>query len=93
MTELIQQTRTKGESSKAHAAYLDYRGMGVSRSLRKLHETYIADASPTQHPTNRLRTLENWSAKYAWQDRIAEWEKHQQTQRDKELEHERLLER
>lgn len=62
------------EPAKAHAAFLDYVRMGAGRSLRKLHESYRQqiDSGSTAEipPTTRLRTLMEWSTKYAWQDRI-----------------------
>lgn len=79
MTDL--QSKQKGESPKAHQAYLDYRDMGVSRSLRKLQERYAAHTSPTDCPTTRLGTLEKWSSAYDWQKRIAEHD--QQLQAEK----------
>jgi hypothetical protein len=42
MSDLPSQQRQKGESAKAHQAYLDYRDMGVSRSQRKLLEMYAS---------------------------------------------------
>lgn len=72
--ELKLQVRQKGETTRAYQAYLDYRAMGVARSLRKLHETYTAPTLPAECPTQRLGTLENWSSKWGWQARIAEWE-------------------
>lgn len=79
MTDL--QSKQKGESAKAHQAYLDYRDMGVSRSLRKLQEQYAALTSPADCPTKRLGTLESWSSNFDWQKRITEHD--QQLQAEK----------
>lgn len=98
MTNLQLQARTedaagKKESPRQHAAYIDYRDMGPGRSLRKLAERYIAHDAPTVPPTTRLGTLETWSARFGWQARIAEWEKHQQALRDEAYEQARIQER
>ena len=67
--------RQAGESPKAHAAFLDYVRMGPGRSLRKLHERYCrqSDVEPPSDlaPTKRLRTLQEWSVRFAWQKRLA----------------------
>jgi len=67
--------RQAGETPKAHAAFLDYVRMGPGRSLRKLHERYCqqSDNEPATEspPTQRLRTLADWSVRFAWQKRLA----------------------
>lgn len=84
--------RRKGESSKAHAALLDYVRMGPGRSLRKLHATYCGQseggAGAETPPTRRLATLEDWSSRYAWQDRLAAY-KQERNARDQVIWEER----
>lgn len=92
-TNLQLQQRLHRETEKAHRAYRDYREMGINRSLRKLQESYIAPDAPRDYPTKNLSTLENWSSKFKWQDRIAEWEQHQYDNREAEAEKARHAER
>ena len=95
MTQL-QQTRQKGESTKAHQAYLDYREMGVGRSLRKLQELYTcedAPHAPDNLPTKHITTIERWSSRYDWQTRIIEWEAYLQAEREAAAEKARQDER
>lgn len=103
------QQRKKGESARAYQAYLDYREMGIARSLRKLSEMYnnidqyiefckhhsrdTAHTSPTDCPTQRLGTLENWSSQWGWQERIEEWQEHLRQEKEKADEQARLNER
>lgn len=68
--------RVKGESDKAHTAFLDYIRLGPDRSLRKLHARYRVQSggkagAETAPPTKRLNTLANWSSRYQWQKRLA----------------------
>lgn len=85
--------KTYHESHKAYQAYLDYRAMGVKRSLRKLHESYTAPDAPSNCPTKRLSSLETWSARWRWQERIEDWIDTLATSREKEEKEARLEER
>lgn len=84
--------RRTGESSKAHAAFLDYVRMGPGRSLQKLHAVYCGQsggkAGAEQPPTKRLATLEKWSSDNAWQQRLADY-KHERNARDQVIWEER----
>ena len=82
--------KTYNESLKAHEAYIHYRDMGIQRSLRKLHERYTAPDAPTDCPTKRLSSLEDWSSRWRWQERLKEWNKHQTDIRAAEDEQARL---
>lgn len=68
--------RVKGETTKANSALRDYALMGAGRSLRKLHERYqsVSESSSEEPPTQRLPTILNWSTRWDWQARIAEWD-------------------
>ena len=69
--------RLKGEWLKAYSAFGDYCQMGVSRSLRKLHEHYkgqIRSGSGTNIPTQYLSTLSRWSSRNSWQERVEEYD-------------------
>ncbi|MGJ3241178.1 MAG: hypothetical protein ACFE0Q_20880 [Anaerolineae bacterium] len=91
--ELQLQQRLYRETEKAHRAYMDYREMGINRSLRKLHESYIAPDSPRDRPTRNLSTIEGWSSRFQWQDRIAEWEQFRYARAEAEAEKYRHAER
>lgn len=65
---------TPEESAKAYQAFLDYRDMGVNRSLAKLNERYGKKAS-------YIRQLQKWSALYDWQARIKQFEQEQAEER------------
>lgn len=62
-----------GASSRQNRAFEVYLELGPSRSLLTLHNNLSADPSSAglaRCPS--LRTLEQWSATYGWQDRIAD---------------------
>ncbi|MHC4635594.1 MAG: hypothetical protein ACYSYU_10380, partial [Planctomycetota bacterium] len=76
--------RIKGESKKAHDALMDYFLMGGGRSLRKLGDKYVEQASSDHQakepPTKKQNTLMAWSLRNYWQARVA-----QQTLLDDEI--------
>ncbi|MHC4195938.1 MAG: hypothetical protein ACYSQZ_08355 [Planctomycetota bacterium] len=76
--------RIKGESKKAHDALMDYFLMGGGRSLRKLGDKYVEQASSDyqakEPPTKKQNTLMAWSLRNHWQARVA-----QQTLLDDEI--------
>lgn len=86
------QSKQSGESAKAYQAYLDYRDMGVSRSLRKLQEKY-SQSTANNPPSKHLSTIEKWSSKHGWQSRVDEWQQQLAIQREKEAEEARIAER
>jgi hypothetical protein len=67
--------RIKGESKKAHSAFVDYFLMGGGRSLRKLGDKYVklasSDHQAKEPPTKKKNTLMAWSLRNHWQARIA----------------------
>jgi hypothetical protein len=76
--------RIKGESKKAHSAFMDYFLMGGGRSLRKLLAKFgklaESEASTETPPTTKWTTLSKWSHIHHWQARIA-----RQTEIDNEI--------
>lgn len=58
------------ETNKAKVAFEHYFFLGPSRSIRKLHQTYILPTSKNP-PTKQLRTLLGWSTEHKWQSRVA----------------------
>lgn len=77
--------RLSGETARAYAAFLDYVKLGDGRSLRRLLEQYQAwhgekrgqsegKARAVSVPTARLATLEGWSTRYRWQERLAAYQ-------------------
>lgn len=59
--------RQIGETSKAYQAFCVYRDMGPDRSLRKVARTL--------HKS--LTIIRDWSVKYNWVERAAEWDAEQ----------------
>ncbi len=84
--------RIKGESKKAHSAFVDYFLMGAGRSLRKLGDKYIKQSSndhqAKEPPTKKPNTLMAWSLRHHWQSRIA-----RQTEIDNEIALEKFRQR
>jgi hypothetical protein len=67
--------RLAGETSSAYAAFLDYLYMTPARSVRGLHERYVARAKEgAKPPTTRLATLWTWSRTYQWTARVEAYE-------------------
>lgn len=68
--------KTAGETAKANQALVDYALLGASRSLSILHRTYTEDApkKASKKAFCNLRTLKEWSTKYAWQERVARFD-------------------
>jgi hypothetical protein len=71
--------RLPGESLRANQALRDYALQGPGRSQRKLFEQYRQqiDSKTTAEkpPAKRLRTLAEWSSRFAWQGRVEAWER------------------
>jgi hypothetical protein len=68
-----------GESRRANQALRDYATMGLERSLRRLRERYLQQASnkpPTglRLPTTSFTTLSTWSLKHDWTARVERWD-------------------
>ncbi len=85
--------RIKGESKKAHLAFVDYFLVGVARTLRDLHQKYQDQTVENENeqqgnneqatekpPTISWWTIGNWSKNNCWQARIA-----RQTEIDNEI--------
>lgn len=93
------------ESSTSHVAYICYRSMGASRSLRKLHDLFndpvayrnFCQKHAIQHsdkpPSKYISTIETWSKIWRWQERVKEWEQHLQIERSRLFQESRLEER
>ena len=64
----------KSESNKAIQACNDYLRMGAGRSLAKLHHNYVSPSSISAPTTVSLRWLQEWSRRYDWVNRAAEWD-------------------
>jgi len=74
MSEPDTQPRRGGrptESAKAAQAFADYVSLGPKRSLRALATLY-AEQTLYKSTTSALASLNVWSSKHRWQDRIAE---------------------
>jgi len=75
------------ENEKQYRAFVDYRDMGVSRSLNNLLGKYRQQTA-NKPPTKRHRTLADWSTRYDWQVRVEAWD-HAQTKSIEEANAER----
>lgn len=73
MTALLAGQRIEGETLKAIRACNDYLRMGPGRSLQKLRQIY-AKSTLEIPPTIHLRTLQDWSARFEWQLRVASYD-------------------
>jgi len=70
-------SRLKGERSRAYAAFSDYCLLGATRSLKKLCVEYRRQRdcdSAVEIPTQRGRTLDTWSSRFGWQERVEEYD-------------------
>jgi hypothetical protein len=87
--------RQKGESDKAVQACNDWLRIGSGRTLPKLLEKYT-NSSQESPPTSSLGTLKQWSLKFNWLDRAAEfdatWEERKNAEREAVLNHGLALE-
>jgi len=63
-------------SSRRERAFSAYVALGPNRTLRSLRDALAADASKAglKRPPS-LRSLEEWSTRFGWQDRILELER------------------
>lgn len=81
--------RKPGETDKAVLALNDYLRMGPGRSLRDLHERYCQQsangAATEKPPTERLRTLAEWSSVFGWQERVNVYDAEQDAAKTTEI--------
>lgn len=92
MVDLLVGERQAKETNKAVIACNDYLRMGPGRSLAKLFDKYRVqvegESGAELPPTKRLPTLEDWSTKFGWQARAAEYDAQQDARRTAERERE-----
>lgn len=67
--------RQDDESPKAHAAFVQYRDLGVERSIDKTRIRLGKTAGYARH-------LETWSSQYRWVERAAAWDTAEQKRKD-----------
>lgn len=65
--------RQKGESDSAVIACNDWLRLGTGRTLPELLQKY-SESYQDLPPTQSLPTLKDWSAKFAWSERAAEFD-------------------
>lgn len=72
--------RQPGETEKAYEAFLFYKNLGPGRTLaetsRKLPKNY--------------QTLKEWKAKWKWEDRVIAFDRENDRQEQRKLQHERV---
>jgi len=60
-----------GETPLAYGAFTVYRDLGADRSLRATAQAVYGDRA-----RHGIRTVEKWSSKYDWRDRVASYDAH-----------------
>jgi hypothetical protein len=87
---LLAGERHDKESEKAVQACNDYLRMGPGRSLRRLSDVYIqqasSDAQAAKPPTTKPNTLFTWSTDYDWQKRAENYDAEQDRAKTAEME-------
>lgn len=75
-----------GESAAAIRAYQDYLAQEPPRSLERLAQMYKRgpEGAPSP-PTRKLRTLKEWSRRFAWQERVQAYEREQAARAEQRL--------
>jgi len=71
-TTRIEIPRLDGETPRAYAARVEYLTMGPGRSLDKVVQR--GQSAGGSRVTQRIATVENWSAKYGWQASAAQYD-------------------
>lgn len=65
--------RRRGETDKSHAALIGFYEMGPARTLADLARTYAEqEEKGCIVPTSNYDTLQQWSSRFAWFDRVRE---------------------
>ena len=67
--------KCEGETLNSWAALNDYARLGSGRSLASLLERYQTATKPP--PSNRIKTLKDWSRRFEWQERVEAFDKQQ----------------
>jgi hypothetical protein len=62
------------ESGPAYVALSAYAALGPGRSLEKLIAAWTRTGGESAPPTRRLNTLKTWSTRYAWQERVTQYD-------------------
>lgn len=84
-------SRLRGEQGAAYEAFMEYLNQGAARSIRRLCAEYRERAAAgVPVPTRRLSTIQDWSIKHRWQERIAAYERERNAAIQAELESRRL---
>ncbi|MDR0442561.1 MAG: hypothetical protein LBH44_04045 [Treponema sp.] len=74
--------RLAGESSLAFAAFCVFRDLGAERSIRMAVDTAETDGAVRAKSYNGWR---NWSTKFRWQERAADYDRHIEKLKQTEL--------
>lgn len=74
--------RLTGESSAAFAAFSTFRDSGSERSIRKAVDGYEKDEAVR---AKRYRVWRNWSTKFRWRERAADFDRYTEQLRQKEF--------
>ena len=71
-----------GEKPAAFAAFCVFRDMGAERNIRKAVECYEKDESKHK---SKYGVWRNWSTKYHWQVRVADYDRHREHMKQEEF--------
>jgi hypothetical protein len=66
--EFVSLRKLAEETDRAYEAFLEYVALGADRSLMRLEANRQSNVKPAT-----LRTLQEWSAKHRWQERLADY--------------------
>jgi hypothetical protein len=92
MGEGVIPSRIKGETARAYRGFTYYCEMGAGRSLRGMLAEWVRNEHETGTipPTRRFATLNSWSSRWGWQDRVAEYERRAAEQREQHRQQQRI---
>jgi hypothetical protein len=104
--EMKSYERSTGESDRAYRAYCIYQELGIKRTLKGAYDRYrvemgiVTPLSPSRNPNKPPGFFQNWSTKFKWIQRIADFDRDneaaarsiiQQRERDRYFEQADLL--
>jgi hypothetical protein len=74
--------RLPGETSGAYTAFCAFRDYGAERNIRKAVDSFEKDETMRE---KRYRVWRNWSTKFRWQERAADYDKYTERLKQAEL--------
>jgi hypothetical protein len=77
--------RSISESDRAYRAYCIYQELGIKRTLKGAYDRYrvemgiVTPLSPSRNPNKPPGFFQNWSTKFKWVQRIADFDRDNET--------------